>query len=296
MNTRRSSSLAGYAKERFRLQVRTALCAWLLAETTIVAVAGDFNGDGFDDIAVGIPGEDVGGALDAGAVQVFKGSALGVTPGKFWSENTTDVRDSAEYSDVFGTATASSDFNGDGFDDLAVGVPGESCPSSYCGAVHVFYGHSNGLQATDPDDQRWTQDSPGLGGSASGGDRFGDDVATCDFDGDTFADLAIGVPADSDNGGAASGAVNVLYGTASGLSANRTQLWTRDDPNVRGTADAYDYFGSSVTCADFNGDGFADLAIGVPFSDPSGEADAGTVSVIFGSPSGLQASGSGGRA
>src|SRR5262245_4107910 len=173
MNTRRSSSPASYPKNRFRLQVRAAICAWALAETPIVATAGDFNGDGFDDIAVGVPYEDIGSAEDAGAVQVFKGSPTGLMPGKFWNEDTANVRDTAERYDNFGAATASADFNGDGFDDLAVGVPREYCSDIDCGAVHIFYGQSNGLQATDPDDQRWTQDSSGIGGTAEPGDFFG---------------------------------------------------------------------------------------------------------------------------
>src|ERR671912_1857643 len=42
--------------------------------------AGDFNGDGFADLAVGAPGEDVGAAGDAGAVNVLYGSAGGPPP------------------------------------------------------------------------------------------------------------------------------------------------------------------------------------------------------------------------
>src|SRR5262245_24961201 len=294
MNTNSSSPLAGYSKDRFRLQIKAAICAWVLTQTPVLVTAGDFNGDGFDDVAVGVPKESIGSATYAGAVQVFKGSATGLTPGKFWNEDTPNVRDAAETYDTFGAATASSDFNGDGFDDLAVGVPGESCSFPGCGAVHVFYGQSSGLQATDPDDQRWTQDSSGVGGVANPDDYFGWALAACNFDGDAFADLAIGAYSDSDYGSTSSGVVNVLYGSGTGLASNRSQVWTRNSPGVRGNANAKDYLGSALTCADFNGDGFDDLAIGVRDSDPSGVINAGTVSVIFGSVSGLQATGNGG--
>src|SRR5215470_8043604 len=109
MNTNNSRPLAGYPKDRFRFQIRAAICTWLLAETPIVATAGDFNGDGFDDLAVGVPFEGIGSSTYAGAMQVFKGSPTGLTPGKFWNENTTNVRDVAEPYDHFGAAISSSD-------------------------------------------------------------------------------------------------------------------------------------------------------------------------------------------
>src|SRR6266542_308732 len=64
-----------------------------------------------------------------------------------------------------------SDFNGDGFADLAVGVPNESVKEvSSAGAVNVLYGSAGGLQALSPRNQLWSQDSPGVEDSAEGGD------------------------------------------------------------------------------------------------------------------------------
>jgi hypothetical protein len=61
------------------------------------------------------------------------------------------------------------------------------------------------------------------------------------------------------------GAVNVLYGSATGLQATSPddQFWHQDSPEVRGMAESDDLFGSSLGAGDFNADGFADLAIGV---------------------------------
>ena len=77
-------------------------------------------------------------------------------------------------------AALPSDFNGDGYTDLAVGVPSEDVGhKEQAGAVNVLYGSQFGLTAAG--DQHWTQDTPGVLGTAEGGpghdenpyDRFG---------------------------------------------------------------------------------------------------------------------------
>src|SRR5262249_21692964 len=89
-------------------------------------------------------------------------------------------------------------------------------------------------------------------------------TAHCDFNNDGYDDLAIGVPNENINGITAAGAVNVLYGTATGLSAANNQFWNKDSANVLGDTIAQEYFGSALACGDFNGDGVSDLAIGAP--------------------------------
>ena len=100
-------------------------------------------------------------------------------------------------------AALPSDFNGDAYTDLAVGVPSEDVGhKEQAGAVNVLYGSQFGLTAAG--DQHWTQDTPGVLGTAEGGpghdenpyDRFGAALASGDFDRDGYADLAIGVPED----------------------------------------------------------------------------------------------------
>ena len=64
------------------------------------------------------------------------------------------------------------DFNGDGFDDLAIGAPAEDVGATTdAGAVNVQYGSATGLPG--PGGQLFTQDSPGVGGTAESGDGFG---------------------------------------------------------------------------------------------------------------------------
>jgi len=183
--------------------------------------SGDFNGDGIGDLAIGVPGEDIGSATDAGAVNVIYGSGAGLhallSPNQFWSQSTTDVNDASETFDEFGSSLSSGDFNGDGKDDLAIGVPGEN---GRAGAVNVLYGSSSGLSATSPrSDQFWTQNSTDVNDVSESGDSFGSSLASGDFDNDGKDDLAIGVPDENLGSIFTAGAVNVIYGSSSGLSA-----------------------------------------------------------------------------
>jgi hypothetical protein len=118
------------------------------------------------------------------------------------------------------------------------------------------------------------------------------DVTTSsDFNGDGFADLAVGVPIEGVGSLGEAGAVNVIYGGPHGLSAARDQFWDQDSPGIRDTAEAGDRFGEALTAGDFDGDGFDDLAIGVPGEDVNSTTDAGAVNVIYGGPHGLSAAG-----
>jgi FG-GAP repeat len=141
-----------------------------------------------------------------------------------------------------------SDFNNDGFADLAIGARGEDEGGRDAGAVNVLYGSSGGLQATSPDDQFWTQDSPGVRDTADSRDDFGSSLVAGDFNNDGFADLAIGVITEDVGTAGDAGAVSVLYGSAGGLQATSPddQFWTQDTPGVKDTAEAGDRFGFSL--------------------------------------------------
>jgi hypothetical protein len=145
--------------------------------------AGDFNGDtdDYDDLAIGIPGEDVSTPVDAGAVLVLYGSTSGLQAtspdDQFGTQDSANVEDQSETGDEFAKGLRAGDFDLDGNDDLAIGAWKEDLNSIYVtagGSVNVLYGSSTGLQATSPVDQFWSQDVPiDLIDDAENGDRFG---------------------------------------------------------------------------------------------------------------------------
>jgi hypothetical protein len=269
------------------------LAASLVTTTSALgggSVRGDFNGDGYADLAIGVPNESVGAVSGAGVVHVIYGSAGGLnatTPvlNQQWHQNKSGIEDSCEASDSFGAALAAGDFNGDGFYDLAIGIPGENIGA---GAVSVIYGTASGLAAAN--DQFWDQNSLNVAGANQAAQLFGSSLAVGDFNNDGRDDLAIGVPAESESGQLFAGAVVVLYGTANRLSGTNSQLWdqttTGEDSN-----EMLDAFGTSLATGDFNNDGFDDLAVGSPNEGIGAVNKAGAVHIILGSAARLTAAG-----
>ena len=90
-------------------------------------VPADFNGDGYDDLAVGIPKEDIGNIIDAGAVQIFYGTHNGIgSENQLWHLNSPNIQLEAVANDNLGAAISAGDFNNDGYADLAIGIPFKS--------------------------------------------------------------------------------------------------------------------------------------------------------------------------
>ena len=265
-------------------------------------VGADFNGDGYADLAIGIPTEDLlGGGVaaaaavgaDQGAVEVLYGSRAGLSArgSQFWTQDSAGIADRAEPDDLFGIRLGTGDFNGDGFSDLAIGVSHESIGTAiWAGAVNVLYGSRAGLTARG--NRLFTQDTPGVRGMAGSDDRLGYTLAAGDFNRDGFQDLAAGAPEDLVAGIPYAGAVNVLYGSARGLTVRGNQIFSQGTRGIRGTPEAYDEFGTSVAAGDLNRDGYADLAIGVPGEGTPAKGAAGAVHVLYGSRLGLSAQGS----
>ena len=209
-----------------------------------VASAGDVDGDGYDDVIIGMP------FYQGGNVKVFRGSATGLRGTADWDQTSshTDAK--------FGHAVASAgDVDGDGYDDVIIGMP-----LYQGGNVKVFHGAATGLRGATA----WEQTSSLTGA------QFGHSVASAgDVDGDGYDDVIIGMPFYQ------GGNVKVFHGSATGLSG--ATAWDKTSTNTGAQ------FGHSVASAgDIDGDGFADVIIGMPFYQ------GGHVKVFHGSAEGLR--------
>jgi hypothetical protein len=263
-----------------------------------VASAGDFNGDGYPDVIVGMRYAGLPGK----AFIYYGGPAMDATP------DVTLTGESTGASTWFGFSVApAGDVNGDGYDDVIVGSPMCKNATGYVGRAYVFFGGSAPdavpdrvfTGGADGDDLGWTVGSAG------------------DLNGDGHPDLFAIAPY-NDAGGTDAGAAYVWFGgpgfdtvpdlTITGFAAGEhlmraaaggdlnadgySDLIVSDDHRVRV------YFGgptpnavadltllrsaaSIAGAGDVNGDSADDFVIGDPTDDTAG-ADAGRVSVYFG--------------
>jgi len=246
---------------------------------------GDYNDDGFDDLVVGYPRRDFIG-VDSGILWLWDGGATGI--GRGGRPAGPEPQPGSE----LGAALASGDFNGDGVDDLLVGAPQWSLANQAgAGRVVVMPGVADGGPTAGNALflDRARRDVPG---DPTARERFGDVVAMGDFDGDRYADAAIGVPlADVDDARDA-GSVVVAFGgpddpITDTLAAREIVELTRADPRVPGDAERDATFGAALTAADFDGDGFDDLAIGSPNASVQSRRAAGDVVVLYGGAAGF---------
>jgi hypothetical protein len=147
------------------------------------------------------------------------------------------------------------DFDGDGRQEIAIGLPGyQTAGVPDAGAVVVLHGASYTLL---------TRDTPGVPGVPYGDDALGSALAGADFDADGYGDLAIAVPGDR--------AVHVLHGSAAGVTGARTERIALEPSGE----DFFDPFYPSLVAGDLDGDGYADLVIGprklrLHFGGPTG--------------------------
>ncbi|MCM2578379.1 FG-GAP-like repeat-containing protein [Streptomyces meridianus] len=291
--------------------------------------AADFDHDGYTDLAVSAPWEDVSGDKDGGTVQIIWGSANGLSGG-------TTVKDPTPSGhDRFGYVLDAADYNGDDRADLAIGSSsatvqvyrgGFGRSSGATGGVYsvrpaILSGGDNGPKnlhsgdvngdgvadllvdgydnQPDPEDYYWNTNYY-VPGSASGLDataaqKLPAGVITDigDINSDGYGDIVIGVQWDSDVPGSRTGGkVEVINGSASGPSSNRTDI-DQNSAGVPGSSETADGFGAELDLGDVNGDGHLDLAVGAPGESVDGVAHTGAVTVLYGAADGSGITGEG---
>ncbi|MBM3754747.1 MAG: hypothetical protein FJW38_12300 [Acidobacteria bacterium] len=227
--------------------------------------AGDVNNDGFPDLAIGVPSENVGDIVNAGAVNVLYAGAGGLQGdgAQIWTQNSiygsspsVFEGSPSEAHDQFGFSLAAGDFNGDLRTDLAIGVPFEDIVSDRTGTltviqnagqVDIVYGSPSGLSTQGRAPQMYHQDSINIEGIAEANDNFGASLSAPPLGSDSRRDLLIGVPGDRANN-VACGAVNVLYASSqnNGLSSFGDQLWRPGAGGVPGSCSSGSQFGGAV--------------------------------------------------
>ena len=231
-----------------------------------MASAGDVNGDGYDDVAVGSWLYD-NGQLNEGAVWVYMGSDTGLADIAAWSAESNSAGAAFGY-----RALTAGDLNADGYDDLVIGArrySGDGVTRE--GRAYVYLGGPTGLASTPV----WTYD--GNAPETELGNTVG---AAGDVNHDGYGDLIIGAYR-WDGGGTDRGKAMLFLGGPGGPAA--TPVWTyQGAPN--------ELFGyHCVGLGDVNGDHFDDVLIGAPQHIAQGLVNAGAAYLFLGDSTGLAA-------
>jgi hypothetical protein len=228
-----------------------------------VGPAGDVNGDGYDDAVVGAYRYDANTKVDSGKAWLYYGSPTGLSTTAGWTV------DGPWPGAMLGhSVSTAGDINGDGYDDIVIGVPSPTGGTG-SGWAYAYYGSPTGPSAT-PD---WAVSV------TQAADWFGRTVRTAgDVNGDGYDDVIVGAP-HYDDGQMEEGGVWAYYGSPTGL--HTTADWAVEENQ------AWALFGRwNGTAGDVNGDGYDDVIVGAHFWDDNFQNE-GRAFAFYGSANGL---------
>jgi hypothetical protein len=225
----------------------------------------DYTGDGDSDLAVGNAGAEVNGIAAVGGAYIIPGAGSSTLPGLIGLTSKTMA-----FGDKYGTSAASAgDLNGDGYADLAVSAE----LVSQGGRIYLYLGGPNWPYSSSDPSQ--TLPNP----EAQDVAFFGQAMASGDLNGDGRSDLVIGAPS-QDGAAFSDGKVFVYTGDATAPGVATTPALTLENPAHQEQG----YFGGALAVGDFDGDGYADVAIAAKQQDAVGR-----VFLYRGGPTGLAA-------
>ncbi|MEW2400908.1 FG-GAP-like repeat-containing protein [Streptomyces sp. NPDC046862] len=195
-----------------------------------VAVA-DLDRNGYDDVVLGDPD-----SVNGGEIHLWPGNASGLDaddwPERTYNQSSARVPGTAETGDRFGASVSAADVTGDGYPEIAVGVPGETVGTvARTGNVVVLKGGTGEL---DHGGASWHQATSGVPGTAEPDDHFGSAVRLKDINKNGRADLAIGANGEDIGTTADAGAVWVLRGSTSGLTTSNATSFNGSDFGLGG--------------------------------------------------------------
>ncbi len=232
--------------------------------------AGDFNGDGYDDVLIGSPS-------DYGVTYVVFGSKFPPSTVNLTTLGSAGVTMNGPNAASFsGYSVSSGDVNGDGYDDVIIGAPGPQ--SSYSGVTYVVFGSRNPAEVID----LAKLGSVGMTINGFNHGNSGARVSSGDVNGDGKDDVIIGAPYQTGDA-ALSGVTFVVFGSEnpdpvvdlSTLGSVGMTIWGVGTDG---------YTGSSVSCGDVNGDGYGDVIVG-GYNATGDYNNSGVAYVVFGSES-----------
>ena len=242
-----------------------------------VAGAGDVNNDGYDDILIGATGNDDGGER-AGQTYLIFGKSSGWSMDMALSNADASFIAEEEYYQSGASFTSAGDVNGDGYDDILIGVVDDWAGGQDAGQTYLIFGKSSG----------WSMDTPLSKSNAS---FIGEDPHDWsgrglsgggDVNDDGYDDILIGARGDDDNG-IQSGQTYLIFGKDEGWSMD-TDLSEADASFIGENAGGYS--GNSISSeGDVNGDGYADILIGALYDEESAY-NAGQTYLILGKAKG----------